>query len=201
MPNALLARYFHEQNLFKDLDFTAMKEGNPAALFEAWLLLPDNQRYAMDTVFCEIFEMRCEKGSTAIIDEAGFQFNNNDFAVFVEKLSALPNHYQRAMITFLDHKKCWKGAIRFYHADTLPHWRKRKNLAQRQASVDGASIKQLAKLNACSFDKGFHSPANQTELTQHLDQVTLPRKGKLSKERCECDSQICPTSHWLDICG
>lgn len=47
-----------------------MKEGNPAALFEAWLMLPDNQRNAMDTVFREIFEMSCEKGSTAIIDEA-----------------------------------------------------------------------------------------------------------------------------------
>ena len=35
IPNALLARYFHKQNLFKDLDFTAMKEGNPATLFEA----------------------------------------------------------------------------------------------------------------------------------------------------------------------
>jgi IS5 family transposase len=33
---------------------------------------------------------------------------------------------------------------------------------------------------ACSFDKGFHSPANQTELQAMLDQVTLPKKGKLS---------------------
>ena len=146
MPNALLARYFHEQNLFKDLNFTAMKEGNPAALFAGWLLLPDNQRNAMDTVFLEIFDMSCEKGSTAIIDEAGFQFNGNDLTVFVEKLSALPNHYQRAMITFLDHNTCWKGATRFYHADSLPHWRKRKNLPQKQAAVDDASIKQLAKL-------------------------------------------------------
>ena len=40
IPNALLARYFHEKNLFKDLDFTAMKEGNPAALFDAEL--PDD---------------------------------------------------------------------------------------------------------------------------------------------------------------
>ncbi len=38
-------------------------------------------------------------------------------------------------------------------------------------------------LNACSFDKGFHSPTNQTELPQQLDQVTLPKKGKLSQER------------------
>ena len=33
---------------------------------------------------------------------------------------------------------------------------------------------------ACSFDKGFHSPANQTELQAMLDQVTLPKKGKWS---------------------
>lgn len=39
MPNALLARYFHEKNLFQDLDFSVMKEGNPAALFEARLSL------------------------------------------------------------------------------------------------------------------------------------------------------------------
>lgn len=103
MPNALLVRYFHELSLFQDLDFTVMKEGNPAALFEAWLLLPNNQRNAMDAVFLEIFEMSCEKSFTAIIDEVGFQFKDNDFAVFVEKLSALPNHYQQAMINFLDH--------------------------------------------------------------------------------------------------
>lgn len=38
---------------------------------------------------------------------------------------------------------------------------------------------------ACSFDKGFHSPANQTELKAVLDQVTLPKKGKLSKKEEE----------------
>ena len=43
--------------------------------------------------------------------------------------------------------------------------------------------KRFPTLNACSFDKGFHSPANQAELAQQLDQVTLPKKGKLSKER------------------
>ena len=34
---------------------------------------------------------------------------------------------------------------------------------------------------ACSFDKGFHSPSNQSELKQHLELVALPRKGKLSQ--------------------
>lgn len=35
-------------------------------------------------------------------------------------------------------------------------------------------------LNSCSFDKGFHSPANQKDLLQHIDNVILPKKGRLS---------------------
>ena len=35
--------------------------------------------------------------------------------------------------------------------------------------------------NACSFDKGFHSPDNQRVLKENLKQVVLPKKGKLSK--------------------
>lgn len=41
-------------------------------------------------------------------------------------------------------------------------------------------------LISCSFDKGFHLPANQKDLQEHLGMVVLPKKGKLSsidKER------------------
>ena len=38
----------------------------------------------------------------------------------------------------------------------------------------------------CSFDKGFHSPANQKELANMLDYVILPKKGRLSAK----DKQI-----------
>ena len=48
MPNALLARYFHERGLFGELDFAAMNETKPDELFAAWLALPDGQRNAMD---------------------------------------------------------------------------------------------------------------------------------------------------------
>ena len=41
---------------------------------------------------------------------------------------------------------------------------------------------RFADLESCSFDKGFHSPANQQELQTHLKLVALPRKGKLSQE-------------------
>jgi len=149
MPNALLARYFTDRRLFDDLDFGAMKETKPDALFDARLELPEERRKPMDAEFQDVFELSCEKGFRAIIDEARWQMRANPEALtdFVETLSALPGHYHKAMVTYLDHKKCWTGATRFYHADTLSYWRKRKHLGHEPAAVDDASIQQLSDLS------------------------------------------------------
>lgn len=40
----------------------------------------------------------------------------------------------------------------------------------------------FSSLKSCSFDKGFHSPKNQVDLSYYLDQVVLPKKGKMSSE-------------------
>jgi hypothetical protein len=148
MPNALLARYFHARRLFGDLDFAAMKETQPDELFAAWLYLPDGKRNEMDAQFRDIFDMGCEKGFRAIIDEAEWHLATDPGARtgFVEKLAALTNHYERAMVTFLDHNQFWKGATRFFHADTLPYWRKRKNLPHQAAAVHETSLQELAGL-------------------------------------------------------
>lgn len=148
MPNALLARYFQGRGLFGDMDFATIKETKPDELFAAWLLLPDDKRNTMDAEFRDIFEMSGEKGFRAIIDEAGWQLRETPKALmsFVEMLSALPNHYDRAMITFLDYNTFWRGATRFYHADTLSYWRKRNNLSHQPAAVDEDSLQQLAGL-------------------------------------------------------
>lgn len=148
MPNTLLARYFEGQGLFGELDFAALKETKPDELFAAWLDLPEEQRNEMDAEFQDIFEMSCEKGFRAIIDEAYWQLREDPDAraAFIETLSALPNDYHRAMVTYLDHHQCWKGATRFYHADILPYWRKRKYMGHQLAAVDDASIQQLAGL-------------------------------------------------------
>ena len=42
--------------------------------------------------------------------------------------------------------------------------------------------KRFPNLNACSFDKGFHSQENQNALKEQLELVALPRKGKLSQQ-------------------
>lgn len=101
MPNALLARYFQGRELFGNMDFAAMKESKPDALFKAWLTLPDSRRNKMDTEFRDIFEMSCEKGFRAIIDEAIWQMREtpDELTSFIGMMSALPNHYERVMVT------------------------------------------------------------------------------------------------------
>lgn len=90
------------RELFGDVDFTAMKKSKLNELFAAWLALMEGQRNAMGAEFCDIFEMSCEKGFRAIIDEAEFQLGEDEFTTWMEKLSALPSHYDRAMLAFLD---------------------------------------------------------------------------------------------------
>jgi hypothetical protein len=146
MPNYLLARYFHAREAFADLNFSAMKEAQPDELFQAWLALPGAKRNAMDAELRSIFELSCEKGFHAILDEAGWHFRSDPaaYSTFVDGLSSLSNHYERAMLAFLDHADFWKGASLFYHADTLSYWRKRKGLPHASAAVDATSLRSLA---------------------------------------------------------
>ena len=45
------------------------------------------------------------------------------------------------------------------------------------------------QLEACSFDKGFHSPANQRQLEERLKLSALPRKGRLSQAQREREQE------------
>ena len=42
-------------------------------------------------------------------------------------------------------------------------------------------------LNSCTFDKAFHTPWNQEKLLEIIEQVILPRKGRLSKANKEIE--------------
>ena len=148
MPTDLLARYFKRRAVLADFNFAGFEETQPEELFAAWLELPEEDRNSMEAEFREIFELSCEKGVVAIVDEVRWQWRNDPGRVtaFVEALSALPGQYDRTMVTFLDYPECWTGATRFCHADALPYWRKRKHLGHRPAVVDAASLEHLAEL-------------------------------------------------------
>ena len=114
MPNALLARYFKARGLLAELDFGAMPEGKPEALFEAWAGLTDAQRSSAEADFRDITALCDRKGWLAIVDEARWQLEDQPEALqaFIDNLAALDDHHARAMVAFLDHPECWKGAPR-----------------------------------------------------------------------------------------
>lgn len=144
-PNAMLARYFTARDVLQDFDFTAIKETKIEPLFEAWMMVPEAQRAPMEVDLRAIGDMSNVKGVKAIIDEAEFHMDEDgEHHAFVALLMALPGQHERAMTTFLDYPNLWKGATRLYHADTLSHWRKRKNLPKVKAATEPADIDALS---------------------------------------------------------
>jgi hypothetical protein len=64
----------------------------------------------------------------------------------------------------------------------------KKTDEQIAISITKGAQKRFRNFNSCSYDKGFHSPKNQKELNKLLENVVLPRKGKLSKEAKEIEA-------------
>jgi IS5 family transposase len=46
------------------------------------------------------------------------------------------------------------------------------------------------RFSNCSFDKGFHSPGNQKQLAEELEQCTMPKKGKRNKAENERENSV-----------
>ncbi len=64
------------------------------------------------------------------------------------------------------------------------HHRVMQNETDNQIALKMVTEAQnkYSELTACSFDKGFHSPENQLELSKLLDLVVLPKKGRCNKK-------------------
>lgn len=153
MPNALLKRYFARHELFGDLDFEKMKQRSVEALVDAWERLPSEQRRALEPQLREIFELASQKGTLAIIDEAKWQVRQGRApdAELVAKLSGMASHFERAMTVLLDHPNLWKGATRFFRADSLSRWKKRSGFPRKAASLD----RQIRPIFAADIGKWF----------------------------------------------
>jgi hypothetical protein len=142
MPNSLLKRYFARHELFGDVDFEKMLETKPEELLNAWGLISNEKRRAIEPQLREIFDLACVRGVHAIRDAAQSQLTEEPekFATFVEGLQKRKNHYERAMATFLDHQAYWSRAVKFCHADSLSFWRKRRGLPTKAAAIDQPSL-------------------------------------------------------------
>ena len=148
VPNELLQRYFHSKSILSDIKITELKETKVDPLFDAWLKLSEQQRNHMDAEFRSIWEMSCRKGFIAMRDEAEHLWRANPemLATFKCRMSVLRSDHHRAMTVYLDYPLLWPAATRFYQADSLSFWRKRKNMGGLCAHVDEASINEFEQM-------------------------------------------------------
>ena len=154
-PKELLARYFENRGLSFKPDFATVADTSLDPLYAAWLEIPEKRRNEMEFDFREIFRMSCRKGVQAILDEAQSRRNDTpeSVAAFIESLSRMPDHFHRAMATWLDYRECWRGANRFYGGDAPGWWRKRKNMGHRPPARDAADLRHLAGLIGAWFHR------------------------------------------------
>ena len=89
----------------------------------------------MECDFREIFRMSCRKGVQSILDATQSRRVDapESAAAFIESLSTMPDHFHRAMATWLDHRGGWREANRHYGGDAPGWWRKRKHMGHRPA--------------------------------------------------------------------
>ncbi len=139
-PNRFLRQYFAAHNVLIDVDFGELTETQIEPIYDAWLALPEETRKAMEQDFQEIVELATEGGSKAILDEA--DWHGEDLA---PQFAELGGFHEHAFWTFLEHPKCWRGALVLNHADNVPgsYWRKRKNLPDKPADVSDETVRKL----------------------------------------------------------
>lgn len=67
------------------------------------------------------------------------------------------------------------------------------HIMEKQTDVEVAVLmaneakRKFGHIASCSFDKGFYSPKNKKELQDYVDNVVLPKKGKLSDQEKEVE--------------
>ena len=175
-----------------DVKIAGLKETKIDPLFDAWLKLLEHQRNVMDAEFRTIWEMSCRKGFIAIRDEAEFQWRNDPemFASFKERMSALKGDHHRAMIGYLDYSEIWPGAVRFYQADSLSFWRKRKNMGNLPVHVDKESIKEFE----CMLQRYFYRMEGRGENCV----VEVFRRGSLDYFFAYPEDHAQQSLEWVD---
>ncbi len=142
-PNQYLARFFEAKSIQLALDFSELKENDAEALQIALNELSDSQIADIEAEFQGVNALACEGGIAALVDEAGYHQDGT----FVAEIAAIEGFHAKAMWTFLNKPKYWRGAAMFLHADNVSpsYWKKRNDLPRLRPQVDDEDIGALAK--------------------------------------------------------
>lgn len=120
VPNCLLQKYFEAHGLDIGVSWTVVSETEVEGLFGIMEQFPEEKRSRIDSDFRMINELACERGTLAILEEAGFR--GDDLATRFERMK---NAYERAFWTFLNEPDCFQMAGCFHEMDRQGGWRRR----------------------------------------------------------------------------
>ena len=147
-PNAMLKRYFDNQGVLTEHDFSAVSETKIEPIYQAWSSLPDTQRGETERDFREIDALACDGGVKAIIDEAEWHGEN-----LAEILGEKEGFHEKAFWIFLERPKYWPAASAFCRADSISssQWNECRTVSHTPARVDDAGIRDLEKVLSHHF--------------------------------------------------
>lgn len=135
VPNFLLKRYFEQRSLDLGLNWLMVNADNVEWVFAAMERLPEDRRSRIDSDFRLINELACERGTLAILDQAGCLR-----ADLAERFQRMKNAYERAFWTFLNEPDCFRTAGCFHEMDRLGGWRRRFLGRRLEAKSEQASL-------------------------------------------------------------
>jgi hypothetical protein len=140
VPNFLLKQYFEQQAIDLGLNWLMVTADNVEWVFAAMEKLPENRRCRIDSDFRLINELACERGTLAILDQAGGLRAN-----LAERFERMKNAYERAFWTFLNEPDCFRTASCFHEMDRMGGWRRRFLGCRIEAGHDREGLQAFEK--------------------------------------------------------
>lgn len=141
-PNSILKEYFASKNLLTDIDFDSLKETEIDTIAQSIDELPEKQRTNIEAECRQINEMSYDKGVRTLIEEAGSPFHNIDLS---ETFQQMKNHYERAMVVFLNHPRVFGIASDLAFMDRISYWKPCNVGVGLTPAVEPKDLENLAK--------------------------------------------------------
>lgn len=141
-PNWYLAKYFEDKGIQLGVNINELQENDDNALQNALNELPPEKIAAIEADFQDVNALACDGGIIALVDEASF---HNDDA-FIAEIAAIDGMHAKAMYTFLNKPKYWRGAAMFLHADNVSpsYWKKRNDFTNLTPHIENNDTDALA---------------------------------------------------------
>ncbi|MPZ50960.1 MAG: hypothetical protein GEU75_16950 [Dehalococcoidia bacterium] len=139
-PNSALEAYFEERNLLSEVSFNGRLETDIGDVYDAWQLLPANERAEVDVDFNEINSLTTEHAMTTFVTEAKY------LGVDLGDEFSREGGHDKAFSVFLRNPDLFARVLQIVDADerSSKFWQKRNDLPPIDLHFDQDTLDRLA---------------------------------------------------------